>query len=231
VQCARPPVRLVGEQAGIYAAFVLGGPPARLSTPADCHIVPAAGQLNDAVFGSDLGYAEASELAQRALDSGFQGTRVERTDCDAFRVVVTGVPDDPAVQREFRRETAGVGFDVSFAPGLSLQTYLQPLISAARYEEFKRLARARSYEFESYGATPPEGVNDPTFNLKSLRGNAVLRWEYRPGSVLYLVWTQERAPDPEWGMGELRFGPSTRRLLDAQASDIFLVKATYYFHL
>lgn len=125
VQCARPPVRLVGEQAGIYAAFVLGGPPARPSTPADCHIVPAAGQLNDAVFGSDLGYAEASDLAQRALDSGFQGTRVERTDCDAFRVVVTGVPDDPAVQREFRRETAGVGFDVSFAP-------------ATRYPEVER---------------------------------------------------------------------------------------------
>jgi hypothetical protein len=87
--------------------------------------VPTAGQLNDAVFGSDLGYAEASDLAQRALDSGFQGTRVERTDCDAFRVVVTGVPDDPAVQREFRRETAGVGFDVSFAP-------------ATRYPEVER---------------------------------------------------------------------------------------------
>jgi len=84
----------------------------------DCHIAPTSGQLNDAVFGSDLGYAEASDLAQRALDSGFQGTRVERTACDAFRVVVTGIPDDPAVKEEFLRETGRVGFDVSFAPAV-----------------------------------------------------------------------------------------------------------------
>ena len=103
IQCARPTVRLVGEQAGIYAAFVVGGPPARPPTATDCHIQATAGQLNDAVFGSDLGYVEASDLAQRALDTGFQGTRVERTGCDTFRVVVTGVPDDPAVQEEFER--------------------------------------------------------------------------------------------------------------------------------
>jgi hypothetical protein len=125
IQCTHPQVRLVGEQAGIYAAFVVGAPPARPSTPEDCHIQQTSGQLNDAVFGSDLGYAEASDLARRALDSGFQGTRLERTECDAFRVVVTGIPDDPAVQKEFRRETAGVGFDVSFAP-------------ATRYPEVER---------------------------------------------------------------------------------------------
>jgi hypothetical protein len=56
---------------------------------------------------------------------GFQGARVERTGCDAFRVVVTGIPDDPAVQEEFRSETAGVGFDVSVVP-------------ATRYPEVER---------------------------------------------------------------------------------------------
>ena len=44
----------------------------------------------------------------------------------------------------------------------------------------------------------------------------MLRWEYRPGSVLYFVWTQERDATTE-ALGDLRFGPSTRRLLDAQA--------------
>ena len=118
IQCVRPAVQLVGEQAGIYAAFVVGAPQARPPTPDDCHIQPTSGQLNDAVFGSELGYSDASDLAQRALDSGFQGARVERTACDVFRVVVTGIPDDPAVQEEFRRETGGVGFDVSFAPAV-----------------------------------------------------------------------------------------------------------------
>jgi hypothetical protein len=126
---------------------------------------------------------------------------------------------------------ANVRLNVSFTPSLSLQTYLQPLISAGRYTDFKELARARSYDFIHYAspAEAPGAPGDPSFNFKSLRGNAVLRWEYRPGSVLYLVWTQERTDfEPD---GELRFRPSTRRLLDAEANDVFMVKATYYLDL
>jgi len=143
--------------------------------------------------------------------------------------------------------SANIRLDVSFTRNLTLQTYLQPLISAGRYGDFKELARSGSYDFVLYGrdngttfdpATgivdpggggTPFALPDPSFNFKSLRGNAVLRWEYRPGSVLYLVWTQERA-DYE-GMGGLRLGPSTRRLLDAPANDIFIVKATYHLSL
>ena len=138
--------------------------------------------------------------------------------------------------------SADIRLNVSFSTNLTLQTYIQPLISAGRYTDFKELARAGSYDFVHYGAaydptagmvTPaggtPFALGDPSFNTKSLRGNAVLRWEYRPGSVLYFVWTQQRADDE--GIGELRFGRSARRLFDAQANDIFLVKATYYLNL
>ena len=149
-----------------------------------------------------------------------------------------------------RTASASIRLDVSFTPKLSLQTYIQPLISAGRYSGFKELARSRSYDFIHYGVdggstydpatgqVDPDGpagpaqaftVGDPSFNFKSLRGNAVLRWEYRPGSVLYFVWTQDRADVED--QGELRFGPSTRRLLDAQANNIFMVKATYYLSL
>ena len=142
--------------------------------------------------------------------------------------------------------SANLRLDMSFTRNLTLQTYMQPLIAAGRYGDFKELARSGSYEFVHYGRdhgstydpatgivdpdgpgpAPPFTLADPSFNIKSLRGNAVLRWEYRPGSVLYFVWTQERSDyEPS---GDLRFGPSTRRLLDAQANDIFLVKATYY---
>ena len=146
--------------------------------------------------------------------------------------------DQTTVSAEFR-------LDLALTPSLSLQTFVQPFVSAGRYSDFKELARSSSYEFLRYGANhdpaagtvDPDGsgpaaafaVGHPDFNLKSLRGNAVLRWEYRPGSVLHFVWTQERT-DRE-PLGELRFGPSSRRLLDAPANDIFLVKATYYFHL
>ncbi len=129
---------------------------------------------------------------------------------------------------------ANIRLNVSLTPNLSLQTYLQPLISAGRYTDFKELARARSYDFVHYASADEAPVNpyeppDPSFNFKSLRGNAVLRWEYRPGSVLYFVWTQLREDfEPQ---GELRFGPSTRRLFDAEADDVFMVKATYYLDL
>jgi len=130
---------------------------------------------------------------------------------------------------------ANIRLNVSFTPNLSLQTYLQPLISAGRFTDFKELARSRSYDFIHYASAaeaphPPDDDDpDPSFNVKSLRGNAVLRWEYRPGSVLYLVWTQVREDFEE--SGELRFGPSTRRLFDAESDDVFMVKATYYFGL
>ena len=142
--------------------------------------------------------------------------------------------------------SADIRLNVAFSTNLTLQTYIQPYISAARYSDFKELARAGSYEFTHYGdgaVTSPDNVitvtpagggdpfafRNPDFNFKSLRGNAVLRWEYRPGSVLYLVWTQQRT-DSE-ALGELRFGRSARRLVDAQADNIFLVKATYYLNL
>ena len=118
VQCKRPVVRLVGEQPGIYAAYVVGAQPARPPTMDDCHIDSAPGQMIDAVFGSDLEYAKASDLAQRALDVGFKGTRIEQTGCQSFRVVVTGIPDDKRVQDDFRKQAAGVGFGISYAPAV-----------------------------------------------------------------------------------------------------------------
>jgi hypothetical protein len=141
-----------------------------------------------------------------------------------------------------RTVSANIRLDISFTPNLSLQTYLQPLISAGSYGDFKELARSGSYSFVHYGAaydaatdtvTTAAGtrfrLGDPSFNIKSLRGNAVLRWEYRPGSVLYFVWTQQRSDYQD--VGDLNFGPSTRRLLDAHANDVFLVKVTYYLDL
>jgi hypothetical protein len=129
-----------------------------------------------------------------------------------------------------RTIAAEIRLNISLTPDLTLQTYLQPLISAGTYTDFKELARAGSYDFIHYDESgAPFPLPDPSFNYKSLRGNAVLRWEYRPGSVLYFVWTQERV---DYVLdGDLEFGPSTRRLLDAPANDVFMVKATYYLGL
>ncbi len=114
LQCADPPLELVGQQEGIYAAFVVTGPPSRASTPEDCHIVGTPGELVDAVFGTDLSYRDASALQARALEVGFAGTKLERIGCSTFRVVVTGVPLDEAVQADFARQAKGVGLPVEY---------------------------------------------------------------------------------------------------------------------
>ncbi len=182
------------------------------------------------------------------------GPSFERNVADAQFVTSVGAPGEVPADFGDRRYVfacldqttvaASIRLNVTLTPDLSLQTYVQPFISAGRYSDFKELARAGTYEFVHYGQAPgtsyadgevaplggtPFALGDPSFNFKSLRGNAVLRWEYRPGSVLYLVWTQQRTD--EEALGDLRFGPSTRRLLDVRADDIFLVKATYYLAL
>jgi len=120
--------------------------------------------------------------------------------------------------------SASIRLNWTFTPRLSLQLYAQPLVSAGDYHNFKQLARPKSYEFTKYN----DRLADD-FNFKSLRGNAVLRWEYSPGSTLFFVWTQSRS-DFE-NNGEFRFLRSFDRLLDADTDNIFLIKASYWLGL
>ena len=133
-----------------------------------------------------------------------------------------------------------------FNPRLSLELFAQPLIASGNYTHFKELAAPRTYDFNEYGrngstfdnvnyVADPDGagpaapiaVGNPDFNFRSLRGNAVLRWEYLPGSTLFLVWTQSRS-DVE-NIGEFGFRHSMNRLLDAKADNIFAIKVTYWW--
>jgi len=119
--------------------------------------------------------------------------------------------------------SAGIRLNWTYSPTLSLQLYAQPLISAGKYDGFRKLARPRSYEFDAWTAP-----YDPNFNFKSLRGNAVLRWEYMPGSTLYFVWTQSRSDFED--VGDFQFGNSMQRLLRAPSENIFMIKATYWWN-
>ena len=134
-------------------------------------------------------------------------------------------------------------------PRSSLQVYMQPLLSTGRYDEFKELAAPRTYTFRRYGSpgsslsynriarsytvdpdalgpSPAFTFDDPAFNFKSLLANAIFRWEFRPGSTLYVVWTQQRQDDAF--PGDFRARRDLARLFSASADDVFLVKLTYW---
>jgi hypothetical protein len=145
-------------------------------------------------------------------------------------------------QTEF---SGGLRLDWTFTPKLSLQLYAQPLVSAGDYGAFRALAAPRTYDFDVYADSAhydpgtqtiyPNGraagdsivLYNPDFTARSLRGNAVLRWEYLPGSTLYLVWTQSREAFDD--SGAVAFGPAMRELLRTPAENIFMVKVSYWW--
>jgi hypothetical protein len=127
----------------------------------------------------------------------------------------------PLAQTQLALETR---LNVTFTRDLSLETYVQPLLSSADYGAARQLVRARTYDFVDYAGRVP----DRDFNLRSLRGNAVLRWEYRPGSTLYVAWQQMRqgiAP-----VGDFAFGRDRAALFATRPDNILVVKASYWLN-
>jgi hypothetical protein len=135
------------------------------------------------------------------------------------------------------------------SPKLSLQLYTQALLSTGDYPTIREFASPRTYDFPVYGVDvgtiakdpdlpvyviDPDGAGEarsfripvPDFNFKSLRVNAVLRWEFRPGSAAYVVWTQRRQDGRN--PGDHDFGRDFGDLFSAPADDVFMVKLAWW---
>ena len=150
--------------------------------------------------------------------------------------------------------------DITLSPAMSLQLYVEPFISTGDYQSLKELARRRAFEFLEYGqgastltqgatglyTVDPDGagsaaqftVTNRDFSYRSLLGNAVLRWEWRQGSTLYLVWQQRRidsltnrgpaGTDP-W-VGEFDLSRDVADMFGARADNIFAIKVNYWLN-
>lgn len=153
------------------------------------------------------------------------------------------------------QKTAGltVRLNYSLTPDLSVQLYGQPFVASGGYSRFKRIADPKSRTWtdryrvfgdaalaydEAAGAYAVDedldGAVDyvfsrPDFNFLELRTNLVVRWEYRPGSVLFLVWSQGRTGYDS--MGDFSLGRDLGSLFDVHPRNVFLVKFSYGFQL
>lgn len=147
-----------------------------------------------------------------------------------------------------RAISASIRLNYIFSPTLSLQVYAQPLVSSNDFSDYKELAAPRSYDFLTYGeggstfdastgTADPDGPGGPAapisignrdFTFASLRGNAVLRWEYLPGSTFFLVWTQTRAVEEE--IGNFGLGRSTGALFEQQGTNTVLAKVSWWWN-
>ncbi len=146
---------------------------------------------------------------------------------------------------------ANIRLNWTITPQMSLQLFMQPLISVGNYSNFKELARPSSIDFNNYeeigtvsysteddeyiidpdnnGPADEFRFENPDFNFKSLRGTLVYRWEILPGSIFYLVWSHDRQNSEN--AGDFEFGRDFDDLLSAETNDIFLAKFSYWLDL
>ena len=99
--------------------------------------------------------------------------------------------------------------DWTFTPSLSLQ-----------------VSGLYTVDPDAGGAATPFSFQDRDFNSRFLRGNAVLRWEYRPGSALFLVWQQSRQGSIP--SGEFDFSRDFDALFQSRPENVFVVKGTWW---
>ena len=134
----------------------------------------------------------------------------------------------------------------TFSPKLTLQAYAQPFIANGRYSDFKDVIRPDAERFEErfvrldprlqydeasgqYIATTDTGAfrfARPDFNFRELRSTVVLRWEYRPGSSIFAIWSHGRTSVDDNG----RYDPGNdfSALGKADSENIVMVKANYW---
>ena len=146
-----------------------------------------------------------------------------------------------------------VRLNYSLTPDLSIQLYGMPFVSAGRYSSFKRITDSRSKDLASrYRVFTAEELSfdsaaqayavdenrdgaadyrfaNPDFNFRELRSNLVIRWEYLPGSTLYVVWSQGRTGSIADGSFHLR--RDLEELFGVHPNNAFLVKFSYCFQL
>jgi len=152
-----------------------------------------------------------------------------------------------------RTLSASVRLDFNINPNLTVQYYGQPFISRGRYKNLNRVANPVAGDFrdrvstfnasqisfnaitdtyfvdENVDGLPDYAVSNPDFSFVQFRSNLVVRWEYIPGSEIFLVWSQGVTGNAN--AREDLFSGLDNQILSRRPENIFLVKATYRFIL
>ncbi len=132
------------------------------------------------------------------------------------RVDIFGVLD-------YREVNINLRSTIAFTKTMTLQLYSQVFVGAGDYSEFKQFAAPDGFT----ALTIPYDGN-PDFNYKSFNLNAVFRWEYLPGSDLYLVWTQSRDRFDQFG--DFDYGRDFNSVFDQLSDNAFLAKINYWWN-
>jgi hypothetical protein len=134
----------------------------------------------------------------------------------------------------------------TFSPHLSLQIYAQPFIAAGNYSEYKDVDNPHAKRFEDrfyrlagndYGVMDGTvtvshngtyAFDKPDFDIQQLRSTVVLRWEYRPGSTVFAIWSHGRSDSLD---SRFDLANDLTHLASAPGEHIVMVKANYWIGL
>jgi hypothetical protein len=194
--------------------------------------VAASGSMQDQTDGRSMGLEalaefRASPQMQLSLNPFVEWNQVaaqyvgQRSDDAGARHYLFGSLDQTTVGLTAR-------LSYTLTPRLSLQLYGQPFISAGAYADPMEVADPRAPRFADR-FRPATIAAFPDFNFKQFRSNAVLRWEYRPGSTLFVVWNSAREEESE--DGSFRLVDDVGTLFGREGSNTLLVKLSYWFGL
>lgn len=163
--------------------------------------------------------------------------------------------DDRYVFGRLDQRTFAFTFRVDYCltPNMTVQYYGAPFLSAGRYRDFKRITDPRAGRFadryrqftaeeiardaksggyavdENADGTPDYELSNPDFNFREFRSNLVARWEYAPGSTLFLVWSQARSAC--LANGEFDVRGDLDGLFAEHPHDVFLIKVNRWLSL
>jgi hypothetical protein len=152
---------------------------------------------------------------------------------------------------EIEQRTLSMSFRLNYTinPNLTIQYWGQPFISRGRYSNFKHVTDPTAKEFddrfqlygenqvsfaddtysidENLNGTEDFSFDNPDFSFVQFRSNLVIRWEYIPGSEIFLVWSQDVSQDGDPSAGLL--SSLGDNIFGQKPQNIFLLKATYRF--
>jgi hypothetical protein len=161
------------------------------------------------------------------------GMRVGLAERDYQWVKKVTEPDDHYVFAHLEQTTFALTGRVNYTmtPNLSLQLYAEPFLSGGDYAGFKELIDGRNLVYDAryspFAYTyDPDG--NPDFNVKSFRTTNVLRWEFKPGSTLFVVWQQAR--EDSTPTADFQIGRDFRGIFNVPSRNAFLVKLAYWLN-
>ena len=180
--------------------------------------------FNDQHGSWDVGTSPGITIRPSTALSMNVSLNLDRNQTDAQWV--ENVADASATHYVFGRlaqTTVGISVRANYTitPNLTVQIYASPFVSDGGYSSFKELTNGRAALYEDRYA-PYAYAGNPNFNYHSFRTTNVLRWEYRPGSTLFIVWQQGR--DDSGSFGTFRYSRDFHDMFATPATNAFVVK-------